>query len=36
MNITGEAQVKNVVKGTMVNAEASGIATIKGSLVKIN
>jgi type VI secretion system secreted protein VgrG len=36
MNINSEARVKNVTKGAMVNAEASGINTIKGSLVKIN
>jgi type VI secretion system secreted protein VgrG len=36
MNINSEAKVKNVTKGAMVTAEASGINTIKGSLVKIN
>jgi type VI secretion system secreted protein VgrG len=36
MNITSEASSKNLTKGAMVNVEASGVNTIKGSLVKIN
>lgn len=36
MNITSEASTKSVTKGTMVDVEASGVNTIKGSLVKIN
>jgi len=36
MNISSEAKTKNLTKGAMVNVEASGINTIKGSLVKIN
>jgi type VI secretion system secreted protein VgrG len=36
MNITSEASAKSVTKGAMVDVEASGINTIKGSLVKIN
>jgi len=36
MNINSEASAKSVTKGAMVNVEASGINTIKGSLVKIN
>jgi len=34
IEINGSAQVG--VKGTLINAEASGVQTIKGSLVKIN
>ena len=30
------ARIFHVTKGAMVNSEASGISTIKGSLVKIN
>jgi type VI secretion system secreted protein VgrG len=36
MNVTSEAKVKNVTKGTMTEVDASGINTIKGALVKIN
>jgi type VI secretion system secreted protein VgrG len=36
MKITSEASTKSMTKGAMVNVEASGINTIKGSLVKIN
>jgi type VI secretion system secreted protein VgrG len=36
MNITSDASAKSMTKGAMVNVEASGINTIKGSLVKIN
>jgi len=36
MNVTAEAKVKNVTKGTMIEVDASGINTIKGALVKIN
>ena len=35
-NINSEASTKNVTKGGAVDVEASGINTIKGSLVKIN
>jgi len=36
MNLSQEAGMQHTTKGTMVNAEASGIHTIKGSLVQIN
>ncbi|HPI91846.1 MAG TPA: type VI secretion system tip protein TssI/VgrG [Deltaproteobacteria bacterium] len=36
MNVTSEAGVQHTTKGAMVNAEASGVNTIKGTLVQIN
>jgi type VI secretion system secreted protein VgrG len=35
-NIKSTADVANKIAGTMVNLEANGIATVKGSLVKVN
>lgn len=35
-NIKSTADVGNKIAGTMVNLEANGIATVKGSLVKVN
>lgn len=35
LNVSSEAQVKNDIKGTMVNSKAKGINTVKGSMTKI-